>query len=201
VLLGAPASAASASVTGSLPARLLASCAATAFGCRWPYVHACDHWRAGPPGPALTGRADPWIRWTTTGCLALLALIAGPVSYLHMRLLMELRGQPGWVAALTPLLVDGTMVAASTTRHGPSRSPRGWPRTGPQTPARLADSASSDGLPRRWPLPADRRVPGVRRPWPPRTRLAATSVRQRQPGVWPVPGRPIHRTRFSGSSA
>jgi hypothetical protein len=44
-----------------------------------------------------------------------LALIAGTVSYLHMHLLVELHGQPGWVAALTPLSVDGMIVAASTT--------------------------------------------------------------------------------------
>ncbi len=29
----------------------------------------------------------------------LLALIAGTVSYLHMRLLAELQGEPGWMAA------------------------------------------------------------------------------------------------------
>jgi hypothetical protein len=34
--------------------------------------------------------------------VCLLALIAGTVSYLHMHLLVELHGQPGWVAALTP---------------------------------------------------------------------------------------------------
>ena len=28
-------------------------------------------------GAAVTGRADRWIRWTTTGCVALLALSAG----------------------------------------------------------------------------------------------------------------------------
>src|SRR5216683_1096750 len=33
--------------------------------------------------------ADRWIRWTTTGCVALLALIAGTVSYLHMHLLVD----------------------------------------------------------------------------------------------------------------
>jgi hypothetical protein len=32
-----------------------------------------------------------------------------------MYLLVELHGQPGWVAALTPLSVDGVIVAASTT--------------------------------------------------------------------------------------
>jgi len=31
-----------------------------------------------------------------------------------MHLLVELHGQPGWVAALTPLSVDGMIVAAST---------------------------------------------------------------------------------------
>jgi len=54
--------------------------------------------------------------------VALLALIAGTVSYLHMHLLVELHGQPGWVAALTPLSVDGTIVAASTTLLADSRS-------------------------------------------------------------------------------
>jgi len=65
---------------------------------------------------------DRWIRWTTTGCVALLALIAGTVSYLHMHLLVELHGQPGWVAALTPLSVDGMIVAASTTLLADSRA-------------------------------------------------------------------------------
>jgi hypothetical protein len=54
----------------------------------------------------VTGQADRWIRRTTIGCVALLALIAGTVSYLHMHLLVELHGQPGWVAALTPLSVQ-----------------------------------------------------------------------------------------------
>jgi hypothetical protein len=66
--------------------------------------------------------ADRWIRWTTIGCVALLALIAGTVSYLHMHLLVARHGQPGWVAALTPLSVDGMIVAASTTLLADSRS-------------------------------------------------------------------------------
>jgi Protein of unknown function (DUF2637) len=65
---------------------------------------------------------DRWIRWTTTGCVGLLALIAGTVSYLHMHTLVELHGQPGWVAALTPLSVDGMIVAASTTLLADSRA-------------------------------------------------------------------------------
>jgi hypothetical protein len=86
------------------------------------YVHARSHWRADPWGSAVNGPGDRWIRWTTTACVALLALIAGTVSYLHMHLLVELNGQPGWVAALTPLSVDGMIVAASTTLLADSRS-------------------------------------------------------------------------------
>jgi hypothetical protein len=70
----------------------------------------------------VTGRTDRWIRRTTIGCVALLALIAATVSYLHMHLLVELHGQPGWVAALTPLSVDGMIVAASTTVLADSRA-------------------------------------------------------------------------------
>ncbi len=40
----------------------------------------------------MSGGADRWIRWTTTVCAGLLALIAGTVSYLHMHLLVELHG-------------------------------------------------------------------------------------------------------------
>ncbi len=68
--------------------------------------------------------ADRWIRWTTTGCGALLALIAGTVSYLHMHTLVAEHGQPGWVASLTPLSVDGMIVAASTTLLADARSGR-----------------------------------------------------------------------------
>jgi hypothetical protein len=46
----------------------------------------------------VSAGADRWIRWTTIGCVALLALIAGTVSYM----LVARRARPGWVAALTP---------------------------------------------------------------------------------------------------
>lgn len=59
----------------------------------------------------MSGRADRWIRRTTIGCVGMLALIAGTVPYLHMHLLVELHGQPGWVAVLTPLSVDGMVLA------------------------------------------------------------------------------------------
>jgi hypothetical protein len=75
-------------------------------------------------GHAVIGRADRWIRRTTIGCVGMLALIAGTVSYLHMHLLVELHGQPGWVAVLTPLSVDGMIVAASTTLLAESRAGR-----------------------------------------------------------------------------
>jgi len=70
----------------------------------------------------MTGQTDRWIRRTTIGCVGMLALIAGTVSYLHMHPLVQLHGQPGWVAALTPLSVDGMIVAASTTLLAESRS-------------------------------------------------------------------------------
>src|SRR5438128_1789629 len=70
------------------------------------------------PGP------DRLISWTTTVCVTLLALIAATVSYLHMHMLVARHGQPGWVATLTPLSVDGMIVAASTTLLADSRSGR-----------------------------------------------------------------------------
>jgi hypothetical protein len=73
----------------------------------------------------MNRQADQWIKWTTTGCVGLLALIAGTVSYLHMHTLVGLHGQPGWVATLTPLSVDGMIVAASMTLLADSRSGRG----------------------------------------------------------------------------
>jgi hypothetical protein len=72
----------------------------------------------------MSAGADRWIRWTTIGCVALLALIAGTVSYLHMHALVARHGQPGWVSALTPFSVDGMIVAASTTLLADSRTGR-----------------------------------------------------------------------------
>jgi hypothetical protein len=70
----------------------------------------------------------------------MLALIAGTVSYLHMHLLVALHGQPGWVAALTPLSVDGMIAAAAASpRQRPKRS--GHSRAA--EPARRQDAAAS----------------------------------------------------------
>src|SRR5215469_12206309 len=70
----------------------------------------------------MSRRPGGWIGWTTIGCVALLAVIAGTVSYLHMHQLVAQHGQPGWVTALTPLSVDGMIVAASTALLADSRS-------------------------------------------------------------------------------
>ena len=72
----------------------------------------------------MTGRADRRIRRTTIGCVVLLALIADTVSYLHIHRLVALHGQPGWVASLTPLSLDGMIVAASATLLAESRACR-----------------------------------------------------------------------------
>jgi Protein of unknown function (DUF2637) len=83
---------------------------------RWCPIRQFSGWRHG-----MTGQADRLIRRTTIGCVGIFALIAGAVSYLHMHLLVELHGQSGRVAALTPLSVDGMIVAASTTLLAESR--------------------------------------------------------------------------------
>ena len=57
--------------------------------------------------------------------MALLALIASTVLYMHMHQLVAGDGQLGWVAALTALSVDETIVAASTALLTDSRF-GGW---------------------------------------------------------------------------
>jgi len=57
------------------------------------YAHACPS--LAPElvlGATVTWRAGRWPRWTTTGCVPLLSLIAATVSYLHTQ--VELHGQP-----------------------------------------------------------------------------------------------------------
>jgi hypothetical protein len=70
----------------------------------------------------VSGACGPVDSADTIGCVTVLALIAGTVSYLHMHALVALHGQPGWVAVLMPLSVDGMIVAASTTLLAESRS-------------------------------------------------------------------------------
>ena len=74
----------------------------------------------------MSVRADAWIRWTTTGCVGLLGLIAATVSYLYIHELAPAHGQLDWMAALTPLSVGGAIVAASMTLLADSRSGAWW---------------------------------------------------------------------------
>jgi hypothetical protein len=95
-------------------------------------------------------------------CVGLLALIAGTVSYLHMHLLVELHGQPGWVAALTPFSVDAMIVAASTMLLADSRSGgRGgflpWALLVVGSVASLAANVVWRAWPRTWRLRSQRR--------------------------------------------
>ncbi len=57
-------------------------------------------------------RPDCWIRLTTTASVLLVALIAAVVSFRHMHELALLHGEDPLAAALIPLAVDGTIVAA-----------------------------------------------------------------------------------------
>jgi hypothetical protein len=73
----------------------------------------------------VTGPGDGWIRWTPIGCVALLALIAGTVSYLHMHMHMLVAARAAWLGCRPDALsVDGMIVAASVTLLADSRSGR-----------------------------------------------------------------------------
>ncbi|MEU7941713.1 DUF2637 domain-containing protein [Microbispora bryophytorum] len=58
-------------------------------------------------------RSDRWIRNTTTASVVLVALIAAVVSFRHMHRLALDHHEDPLAAALIPLAVDGTIVAAS----------------------------------------------------------------------------------------
>ena len=68
----------------------------------------------------MSAGADRWIRWTTIGCVALLAPIGRGLLSAHA-LLVARQGQPGRVAVLAPLSMDGMIVAESTTLLAESR--------------------------------------------------------------------------------
>lgn len=77
-------------------------------------VYACDHGELflGDRGDRASGSLDQADNDRVRGAAG---AHCGTVSYLHMHRLVALLGQPAWVAALTPLSVDGMIVAASTT--------------------------------------------------------------------------------------
>lgn len=61
----------------------------------------------------ISPRFESWIRRTTTASVLLLAGIAAVVSFRHMHELALKHGEDELAAALIPLAVDGTIVAAS----------------------------------------------------------------------------------------
>jgi hypothetical protein len=64
----------------------------------------------------VSAGAGRWIRWTTIGCVALLALIAETVSYLHMHMLGTWHGLSPSVAAWSVF---------NCRRHDPRRARHG----------------------------------------------------------------------------
>lgn len=72
----------------------------------------------------MGSRNDWWIRWTTSLTVALLALIAGVVSFGHMHELALAAGENQFTAALIPFSVDGMILASSLSLLVDSRSGR-----------------------------------------------------------------------------
>jgi hypothetical protein len=79
-------------------------------------------WKTHEPHLVLQGSDGPVDPTDGHRCVGMLAFNRLERVYLHMYLLVALHGQPGWVAALTPRSVDGTIVASSTTLLVDSRS-------------------------------------------------------------------------------
>ncbi|MFI6483716.1 DUF2637 domain-containing protein [Nonomuraea sp. NPDC050663] len=75
--------------------------------------------------------AETWIRPTTMASVLPLAGIAAVVSFRHMHELALAHGEDALAAALIPLAVDGTIVAASmsillSSRNGSRGGPLPW---------------------------------------------------------------------------
>jgi hypothetical protein len=71
-------------------------------------------------GDAVTARV-------TTGAVLFVAVIAAVVSYVHIRHLAAVHGQDPLTAALLPLSIDGTVVAASMVMLRAARAGLGTP--------------------------------------------------------------------------
>jgi transposase-like protein len=70
----------------------------------------------------VTGRADRWIRRTTIGCVTILALIAGTVSYLHMHAWDRVSGKrknysPEFKYEAARMVVDSSQPIAHVARE------------------------------------------------------------------------------------
>lgn len=72
----------------------------------------------------MVSRSDRRIRWTTSFTVALLALIAGVVSFGHVHELALAVGEDRFTAALIPFSVDGMILASSLSLLVDSRSGR-----------------------------------------------------------------------------
>jgi hypothetical protein len=117
------------------------------------------------PRPELgVARLDRGIRITAGLAVAVLAVIAGAVSYAHMRVLADAHGETGWQAHAFPLSVDGVEVVASLVlladrRTGPKPGWLVWAAlavgTGASVAANVAVGGGSD-------RPDHRRLAGVR---------------------------------------
>jgi Protein of unknown function (DUF2637) len=59
----------------------------------------------------MTG--DRWIRRTAIAAVAIVAAVAGWVSYRHALQVVSAHGETGWLAKAYPLTIDGLIVAAS----------------------------------------------------------------------------------------
>lgn len=71
----------------------------------------------GPPAPpALAGTGQYWTLLPAAAYAGASSPDSRSAAALHMHLLVELHGQPGWAAALTPLSVDGMIVAVGRSR-------------------------------------------------------------------------------------
>ena len=70
--------------------------------------------------------ADRAIRGAAGAAVVALAVIAGAVSYAHMKILAERHGETGWRAHAFPLSVDGIEIVASLVLLADRRVGRRW---------------------------------------------------------------------------
>lgn len=80
----------------------------------------------------MSAGVDRWIGWTIVAGVGVGA-DRPDVSYLHMHDLVARHRQPGWVRRARALLVDGMIVAASSTLLANSRTGRRVTRSHPSS--------------------------------------------------------------------
>lgn len=77
--------------------------------------------------PVVARPVPPWVMTTTLAAVSLVAAVAAVASYAHILRVAEAAGEQ-WRAVLTPLSVDGLLVAASMVMYTRRRAgqPAGW---------------------------------------------------------------------------